>query len=76
MANERLPENPQPDPQRVYNMASLRLTQAVAMIRVIGAAVEYCPSQGLPIEDASGGVVHLLEEASGLFQSIHAPVPI
>jgi hypothetical protein len=74
MASASVSENPSSVPARHYETASLRLTQAVALIRIIGIAVQHAPSEGLSVEDASGGVIHLLEEASELFQSIYIPV--
>jgi hypothetical protein len=68
MASERVPQNPPTDSQQIFETASLQLTQAVALIRRIGIALEYGPSDGLPVEDASCGVVYLLEMAGGLFQ--------
>jgi hypothetical protein len=75
MANESVPENPHPDLRRTYEMAVLHLAHAIALTRMIGAAVEYCPSDGLPAEDATSGVIYLLEEAGELFRNLHAPAP-
>ncbi|MDR2873053.1 MAG: hypothetical protein LBV45_11185 [Xanthomonadaceae bacterium] len=72
MASASVSENPSSVPARHYETASLRLTQAVAIIRIIGIAIEYSHSGGLPVEDACEGVVHLLEEAGRLFQQSSA----
>lgn len=68
MASASVSENPSSVPARHYETASLRLTQAVALIRILGIAVQYAPSEGLPVEDACGGVMHLLEDVGRLFQ--------
>jgi hypothetical protein len=76
MASERVPQNPPTDSQLVFETASLRLMQAVALIRMMGIALEYSPSDGLPVEDASCGVVYLLEVAGGLFQGSSSGVAV